>query len=230
MNDPGEIGRDIERLIDGELNDAEQQQLLRAFDAQPDTWRAVALGFVEAQWVRSELAGWNPTTVAAPTAQTSTSLSSPAAGLGRASQVMTALAALVATFAIGIAARHWWPAKTADPTGGSIVNTDPRSVGPHIGRPVDEPTPLQVQRAGAPRDETALRRVNLPLIPAERVDPRSLYNAPAITPELKAALQRMGHVVHEERRFYSVELKDGRRVLVPVNEIRVEFVGNKVIQ
>lgn len=44
----------LDRLIDGELTDAEQRDALSRIDAEPATWRRLALGFVEAQRWRKE--------------------------------------------------------------------------------------------------------------------------------------------------------------------------------
>ncbi|MFQ5731244.1 MAG: hypothetical protein ACE5KM_04720 [Planctomycetaceae bacterium] len=223
MSDPQVLDRQIDRLIDGELDQAEQRRLLETLETQPDSWRAVALGFVETQLMRSELIAWNPASASATAiAEPAPSAAQQPAGPGRLAKLMTIAAAAVAAFAIGIAARNWWPSTETAPPGRPLADAARK---PPANKPV-----MQVQRGLSAAGNESLRRVNLPLVPAGRVDPRLLYSAPAVSPELKAALQRMGHVVHEERRFYSLRLSDGRRVLVPVNEIRVQFVGNKVIQ
>src|SRR4051812_17074918 len=52
-----EMNQQIDKLVDGELNDGEMRELLLALEAQPEGWRRCALAFVEAQTLRRDLAG-----------------------------------------------------------------------------------------------------------------------------------------------------------------------------
>ena len=45
----------LDRVVDGELNDAEYRELLRSLEQRPGGWRACALAFLEAQAWRREL-------------------------------------------------------------------------------------------------------------------------------------------------------------------------------
>src|SRR5262249_14017698 len=45
----------VDRLVDGELSNAEQREVLLAADREPDGWRRLALAFVESQALRLEL-------------------------------------------------------------------------------------------------------------------------------------------------------------------------------
>jgi hypothetical protein len=48
----------LDRLVDGELGQAERQQLLRQLDREPDGWKRCALAFLEAQaWGETIAAG-----------------------------------------------------------------------------------------------------------------------------------------------------------------------------
>src|SRR5713101_874206 len=46
----------LDRLVDGELPDAERRDLLLKFEKEPDAWRRCALAFLEAQTLRQALA------------------------------------------------------------------------------------------------------------------------------------------------------------------------------
>ena len=217
MNHPMERDRQIERLIDGELNQDEQQHLLETLDRDPNTWRSVALGFVESQLIQSELIALRPEPMPEPATAPANSTAPPRRNT--LSRVMTIVAAAAAAFSIGIVARHWWP-EPAPPDPNSLVGS-PRT-------PVRN-TPA-VQLKPVPRSNDSLRTVRIPILPADHNVARMVDGQPTLTPELAADLQRSGHMVSEERRYYRVTLDDGREVMIPVREIQVEFRGEKVIQ
>src|SRR5207248_9374700 len=60
---PGEE-RLLDRLVDGELSDAEQRALLQRFENEPANWRRCALAFLEAQTWRE---AFSPLVASAPT-------------------------------------------------------------------------------------------------------------------------------------------------------------------
>ena len=47
------------------------------------------------------------------------------------------------------------------------------------------------------------------------------------SPTLARAWERLGYQIATSRRLVSMELKDGRKVSVPVNETRLQFVGDR---
>ena len=56
MTEPSQVGMDqeIQRLIDRELDDTQRMQLLQRIEQEaPEAWRTVALGYVEAELMRS---------------------------------------------------------------------------------------------------------------------------------------------------------------------------------
>lgn len=229
MSDPAAVDRRIQRLIDGELDQTEQQRLLETLDGEPRLWRDVALGFVESELLRRELLSWRPaaetTGKTSPAQETSPPVAPPQpARSGLFSKAVTIAAAAIAAFVIGIAARHWWPMDSpARPSnGGTIASGE---------RPLENKPAVEMRRGVDVADpDEGIRRISLPVLPADRVDPQSLSGVPVISAAVKVDLQRRGHVVLEERRFYCVKLKDGRHVLVPVREIRLQSLGSKVIQ
>jgi hypothetical protein len=55
-----------------------------------------------------------------------------------------------------------------------------------------------------------------------------LRNQPPSVPDyVRARWERQGYQVEERRNLVSVELEDGRRVAIPVDEVEVDYVGQK---
>ncbi len=52
----------------------------------------------------------------------------------------------------------------------------------------------------------------------------------AMPQEVQEALRRMGHRVHQSRQLVPLRMKDGRKLVVPVDQIEVHYVGNQPYQ
>jgi anti-sigma factor RsiW len=198
---PDTIGMDrlIDRLVDGELTDRDRRALLVRLEAEPEGWRRCALAFLEAQNWREAFAP-----LAAPAPFMARSAVVPA-GKGRKSKPwrsvarLTALAAsLVLTFALGWAS-HGSPA-TSSP-GDEIARSEGSAPAP------PQPEPNHLARPEGPT-----------LPSAERIA--------ALAPVVKQWEQR-GYQAETQTRLVSLKLKDGRKVDVPVHEVRLRYVGDR---
>ena len=58
MKSDGPSQHDLERLVDGELQDDEYRQVLARIDDSPDQWRRLAMAFLENQALSRELRTW----------------------------------------------------------------------------------------------------------------------------------------------------------------------------
>ena len=60
----------------------------------------------------------------------------------------------------------------------------------------------------------------------DALDQEMLENIPdAISPELQQAFEQSGHRVVQQREIVPVQMKDGRRLVVPVDHIEIHYVG-----
>ena len=50
---------------------------------------------------------------------------------------------------------------------------------------------------------------------------------PAVPASVRAQWERQGYQVEEHRRLVSLDLEDGRRVSIPVDEVELEYVGQR---
>jgi hypothetical protein len=200
----------IDRLVDGELPDSERRELLQSFENQPDGWRRCALAFLEAQVWRQALS-----LEAAPAA---VSLAArpigrhPRSRLWRPVARITALAAsLAAAFALG-----WTYHRGLEQTQPVIAVTQP-----------DAATNGSVLVADAP---SSIRQ------PVTSDDPKtqftkSLSSMQATHGSLDSMMKRWqqeGYSVETQPCLVSVQAKDGRKINLPVQEVRVRYVGDRV--
>jgi hypothetical protein len=52
----------------------------------------------------------------------------------------------------------------------------------------------------------------------------------AVPPEVVRALRRRGHEVKQQRRYWPIDLGDGQQIIVPVDQLDVQYVGNRAYQ
>jgi len=136
----------LDRLVDGELAEAQRQQLLRQLDREPDGWKRCALAFLDAQaWGRSMASG------AAERVSTTPPVLPPSRP--RPLPPLAALAAAVAVaFGVGFVSRG---AATWDRGAGvRTVAQRPQPAGPVgevlVPRPVASATPPAGEAASVP--------------------------------------------------------------------------------
>jgi hypothetical protein len=244
----------LDRLVDGELSEAERHEVLVALDrddCDPTCgWRRLALAFVESQTLHRELrSGCLPSHPHSPGA-----VLTALAECGRSSVVATVqthrapvagwlrAAALVACglFAFGIG--RW-----SSPVGRDLARVEQRPVttpqtfvGPTQN---DENTELAAVESPKQETQQTLRlvlddllggppqSVEVPVVSDSQIDPVEWLDSPPSVPaDVQRALLRAGRLVHEQRQLFEVEMSDGRRGIVPVSDVTVVNAGSDVYQ
>ena len=226
MSLPNENGSDplpdaaLDRLVDGRLDEAERRALLLSLDEERDGWRRCALAFLEDQAWRAALGE------AAPVPKV---IEHPPIAIRhprpQARRLAVAASLLAATFAAGFA------------TGGAS------RVGPQPLVAERKPTEAIAAAPGRPA-EMPIRNVGwfdvvdgtdgesppgrVPIYEGPGLDEKWLRDQPPSVPDyVRAQWERKGYQVEERRRLVSLDLEDGRRVEIPVDEVNVEFVGQR---
>jgi hypothetical protein len=221
----------IDRLVDGELDASARRSLLSDFDETPGAWRQCAVAFLEAQAWRSDLRG----ALARSTDNDKPELLS---AFGerplrrRWRQTMGVAAAMLLAFATGWFAR---PERQSDhpATDGPVaeVRHDNSKAAPEA-RPETATNDSETEDSAAVRlagvfkfevdDRGQTRTIEVPVLEGPGVDPRwFLIQPPAIRASAVQALERRGHRVEAHRELLTVNLKDGRKLIVPVDEVGV---------
>jgi hypothetical protein len=209
----------LDRLVDGDLPDSERRELLRLLESEPGGWRRCALAFLEHQAWRNAL-----TEVAPPVAMPTPGPSPGRRDRSWARRAAIAATVLVSTFAGGFAAgglgRHTTPPvfSKADPAGQPAPVSSPQS------SQVYEVGQLQLVETSA--GESPPQRY--PIRSGPGMDEQWLRSQPPSVPDyVRVRLEREGYQVAERRKLVSLEVGDGRRVSIPVDEVEVDFVGQR---
>ena len=200
-----EDDRLVDRLVDGELPDAERRDLLLRFEREPDGWRRCALAFLEAQNWRQAfdplMASDVPRPIDVPLGGVAGAESSkPRHPLQlprswRAVGRLTGLAAgLAAAFALGWSfhSRPEEPVTYESANQQAISSESPQSA------------PVKFATGPAKPKSTEL----------------------ALLDPLIKGWEQQGYSVETQQRLVPVESKEGRKLNVPVQEIRLRYTRN----
>jgi hypothetical protein len=191
----------IDLLADDALDAPRRTALLRSFDAMPgqDGWRRCALALLEAQSWRRAMAA------TAETARMTKLVESPGNERRSALFRRLALAAVIAAFAAGIllGQGRWW-------------QTTPARQVTQVESPAQRPSE-------APSDAglIAQRSASNP-VPGD-------VRQPVLPDYVRRQLEREGYEVQGGgAKLIPVKLPDGRRVNVPVETLKYQYVGRRV--
>ncbi len=222
----------VQRCVDGELNEVEQQALLCQLERTPAGWRAVALAFIEHQvWSQAGL-----DFVRTPAASTASEPSQGQPLRVRGSWLRST--ALVASTLVAIGLGYLGGSRKD-----SSRSTDsPLALAPSLKFPTQNvstnggrPNPVEAVPSSR-RDRSGLTPVmQVELIPEgtdSRPIPMAVYDGKDIqqyedwmTPRLSTTdrqdIEEQGFQVFEEPFYYTVPIDNHRHLVVPVNTIRV---------
>jgi predicted RNA binding protein YcfA (HicA-like mRNA interferase family) len=231
----GEDQRLLDLLVDGELNDADRRELLLRLERAPDGWRRCAAAFLEAQAWRGEARAM-VTAPAAPSERSGRPQPASLAGARSSVQIWMPLA-----LAAGLlVATTWvfWNRNADGPVGPGLAGNPPQKVPALSGNngpgsrinpgPATSPQSVQLVVDGGADGQ---RNVEVPLVDAAQMD-EALFGqfSPALPPEMIRFLEQNGHQVVRERQLRPYELRDGRRIVVPVDQVEIRPVNVQSFQ
>lgn len=232
----------LDRLVDGTLDLPAQRDLLTRLDQTPGGWRRCALAFLEAQaWgsefrqLRGETDHLGSKSFARSEGPQIANRQSPARSLGRL--VGVALALCVA-FGLGRLSMPVEPrlqdAVVRAPEQRTVAAPDETAVAEGDGPLV---TPEEFQAPEPDNDvhvaarlswqlqqDGEKRKVEVPVLEGRGLDMEWLMQQPtAVQEPIRKALERRGHKIETQRQLLTVNLKDGRSVVVPIDQVQVKF-------
>jgi hypothetical protein len=240
-------GRQLERLVDGEMSEADRRALLVRLDDEPGGWRQCALAFLEAQCFREALAplGRSEGRAEVEAAESGVKVSAGAgawAGAWRRSPRVRAVVqalAMAASFMVALGLGWWWHGEGPTPTqvaqsgipgNGASTDAAKRDQFPAAalaGSPAADGSPWRMVTLSVPGGEPGQRQaIRVPAMERNTIDGAWLNGLPGLPPDVLQALKRTGHQVQQSRQLMPVQLEDGRRLVVPVDQFEVRYVGN----
>jgi hypothetical protein len=235
--------RRFDLLVDGELSEAERRELLAGLDHEPDGWRRCALAFLEAQCWKEGFGALVRRPEAQPAPSRAAQQSARRFWLFNRHGTALAMAAsfLVALFLSSYVQRVWhqggWgagpPLETVASIGGSAVVGPSAVPSPDValaaaGRSAAQPGRWETVTLSMPGGSQGGRQaIELPVVERESIDDAWLQSLPAVVPaDVLKALERTGHRIRQQRELLPLEMNDGRRLVVPVDQVEVHYVGN----
>ncbi len=213
----------LDRLACGELNEPTRKSLFIWLDAEPLRWRGCALACLEAQT-------WNESLGDSPVSketfgqafrrgqETRAELRAPQNARPNPVSMLASVAALLlVAFGLGALSRGWLAPQT------DAVVENPRQ-------------PTKVESSGQLMATVSLRQDRGSNIPATlQIPVMAVQNSAAQKPASSSISEydrqkweRRGYQLIKERRFLPAELPGGKKVVVPVEQIKASYVGSKV--
>lgn len=208
--------RVLDRLVDGELAEADRKELLGALDDEPGAWRRCALAFLEAQSWRGDCRAIS--SAPAPAAAKVERRAS-AAKPSRFFETCLAIAASVmVAFGVGVWIRGEW--QTGD--------TPMQMVDHHAGRPaqtvVGQSSPWHRAKLNFSEPGSgSAGELEVPVVEAPGINSDWLKQKQSALPaDVEQALEKSGHRVTKQRLLVPVRSADGRTLLMPIEQVDVE--------
>jgi hypothetical protein len=204
----------IDRLVSGDLPEADRRSLLAWLDEEPARWRSCALAFLEAQaWEQATTqADWDEQCGAVPAAGSGLTVQKGAyRPVFRWLQGLTLAGLLLLAFGAGAIAAHGWSSRPPPLPQLAQPAASDELAGPVLAT-------VSVRTSLDPRLRASL---TLPVEPADD----SLPASSAVSEYVRKQLERRGYELSEETQYLPATMPDGRPVMVPVNKIRVRLKG-----
>ena len=215
-------GRVLDRLVDGELSQDQRRELLAALDDEPGAWRRCALAFLEAQSWRWQLSRLAVEPLVAQTSARPAPLESRKNRHSLWGMCLAIAASLLVAFGLGVRYQSAGQPLLAN-------NSAPQS---------DESGPVQLAQTdwtdaqGDDQDEETIaltladeddgeREIQLPVTHATDGDQVWAENESALPARLLRSLRQSGLEVNRQQRYMPIDLSDGRRLIVPIEEIEI---------
>jgi hypothetical protein len=221
----------VDLLVDGELSETDRRELLLRLEREPGGWRRCALAFLEAQCWKSTLGQVAPSSpepcqAAVQPARVPVN-SSRRGGWQNWRQFTATLLSISASFLLALVVGMGLTGKWSD---GSRHSPDSSQV-TGARAPLDKSEANGWEMVTLTSDKSSDGQAATYHVPAQRrdvLDQNMLEQLPdAIPPDVQQAFEESGHRLVQQREIVSGQMKDGRRLVVPVDHIQVHYVGRR---
>ena len=232
--------RQFDLLVDDELSEPQRREILTSLDDTPDGWRRCALAFLEAQCLHRELGLVSH--VGPAESRCDKRSGGPAARGNR----WRTLAAMAASFLVALGLGICWQslfvpdrdfilpsvevAESDTPPEPAVLDGFPQessmAVADAAGGPPESSDSWQMVSFPVSDGADEVEIVRLPAVERDSIDEAWLMNLPrAMSPEIVRAIEDSGHRVRTRRRLLPLRMEDDRRLVVPVDQVDIHYVG-----
>ncbi len=234
----------LDRLVDGELDDHARRQLLLALEEEPSGWRRCALAYVEAQ-------SWGGDLQAIMNRSVGETVDKPVTTQRRWGSTLVSSLTMAACIAVAFTLGAFWrinmlpgtPSVAEQPSPES--STDSPSRQPAAHRPAHELAESPLRSPGNTLRRDRIDDFDLLTVVVEDGDRSGAFQVPLLdthaaadtvdwdpssrfSPALLKRLEELGHRVQTRRRYAPFPLEDGRQWVVPVDDVEIVPVGRRV--
>jgi hypothetical protein len=217
----------FDRLADGELSNAERQELLASLDSRADGWRRCALALLEAQTWRRDFKSFviqeaPPTVVQVAAIVPSELPARPMRGSfskSNANRWFTLAASALVAFGVG------WQMRGSD----SQAPINEQVASDNIAN--KEVNSRDAVTLLVKDDQGKQQRLRLPLVDGPELEGQIVELSPQVSPEMRASLQNRGLDLQSKRRYAPLFFEHGKQVVpmvVPVNDTYIVPVNRPV--
>lgn len=216
-DDDGLTDELVDRLVDGELTLAEQRGLIEQLELSPNGWRRVGLAFLEAQSLRQSCHHMTASVAEVPTS----SVILKADSRHNRTHIVTTAAAILLAFAVGLAVGHPWSNPAAAVSNVAKVESTANERQPGAS-PLVESVPVALQYG----DGAVSEAVTTPVVDASSPEGQAWLRAtPGVSERVRELLRQHGQKLQERQEWVEIDLADGRRGYLPVQEWTVSPVS-----
>ncbi len=224
----------LDLLVDGELAEDKRRALLERLDREPGGWRSCALAFLEAQSWQREMGAIadNPPLIASPPlsqaqvepTSRAVSVTTTAVRQRRVPTFLAMAASFLVAFLLGLMIWGWGNKEGQLPQPGQLARQESPSGGSSgTIQTIHDLKGQPWQNVTVVADDGSSRQMALPVVEGQPFDDPWLFDRPsALPPDVQRALERMGNSVRTQRRLVPFHLEDGRRGVVPMDQIEVQ--------
>jgi anti-sigma factor RsiW len=229
----------LDRLVDGELSEPQRREVLSGLDREPEAWRRCALAFLEGQSLRAAMRSMLSTASdqALSSRPTPSSARRPAWLARHATLLATAASFTLALVVSSIV----WPILlssqgTTSPLAQVVSNGQPAPAGTNLAATAQQTvrpnSPWRLVTVSVPDGPQGKPEpIQLPVVEEDAANSAWLRQLPqALPPQVLQALQQSGRRVQQSRQLLPFPLEDGRRLVVPVDQVEIHYVGNREYQ
>jgi hypothetical protein len=219
----------LQRLVCGELDEAQRRPLLDWLDQEPGRWRLCGLLFFEAQTWSEAIKEWPAQHTSEPQGKSTLTRSNLTArgGLRRVRDALVLAASVLVAYVLGAATQIdevYTGAPSSVVKGTSNANDTHAVVGtsskiaPIMARlPATKTAGLPVQPA-----------LHIPVVPGSRSVVSNGDDGEAIPDYVRQQWARRGYRLDLERRFLLATLPDGQRVAVPFEQYSIKPIPPRI--
>lgn len=222
----------IDRLAAGELDHASRRGLFEQLDREPSQWRRCALALLEARELDQALADWKTEIPpAAPKISWERKVGTarrvgtghhvsdrdcvPLISPRRWVNLLALAASLLLAFGLGVGTSGVWhdPASAVAQKSGAAT----RDEGNVAGR--------DAKTVASSAPPAASQRHSTPVVAATDATKREARDL--VSPYVRSLLERRGYEVESHHAVLPAILPDGRRVMLPVDQFQLRYIGHR---